>query len=503
MNNEPSLSSFRSRFFPVYNHELLGFFLLSACFLCVALEYAVLRGCKDTLVLCLKEGGAEAIAASKVFVILFMVLFKVMYDVMCKYVSRYHRFNVIFAYFIFFFLLTLFVLYPNRENWQIVTLTNRLNDVPVLKRFWPIWLMVRHWPITLIYMHAECVGSFGLGVSLWGVANYISTVDQSKRIYPLFSFFAGLGTWIAGGIIKDPKMFPMERIFMVCVASFVILLLIYNWFIRVIKSKPGVYVTSKKTKKKLRLGLKESFAVLFRSRYFTGVTLLVLGYAISIVLFEAVYRDSLKSLAGVDEKVIRSWTSSQLSYIGILQMICVFMAPYIMRRKWEFGAALVPRIILIGTFIFFGLLYFGKYLPWGNLAEGRLGYLITLTGLVIIVLVKTQKYMSFDPTKERLYVVLNDDEKIMLKSAVDGVSSRIGKGFPAMLTTFFIVPYYGDIASAKLLIGSLILITIIVWLWAIKDVGARFEALLKSRQKIDNAAQRQLDASSGANKPKK
>lgn len=485
MQKQPSLSPFRSKLFPVYNNELLGFFLLSSCFLCVALEYAALRGCKDTLILCLKKGGPEAIAASKIFVIFFMILIKIMYDFMSKHVSTYNRFNYVFGYFIAFFSFTVFVLYPNRDHWQIISLTEKLNNMPILNRFWPVWLMVRHWPITLIYMHAECVGSFGLGVSLWGITNYISTMSQTKRIYPLFSFFAGLGTLMAGLMLQDVQRFDIINIFEICILGFVLLLAIYNLFIRVVKNRPDVYIVSKQPKKKkVKMSFKESLATVFQSKYYMGIAALVLCQAIGIVLFEAVYRDALKSFAGTDESIIRSWTSAQLIYIGIFQMVCVFLAPYFMRKKWEFTASLLPKIMLTGSCVFFGLLTFRKHLPLvGQIDDAKLFGLIIFSGLLIIVLMKVLKYILFDPCKEMLYFVLSSRDKSICKSSVDGVGGRVGKGFSAGAITFFITPIFGDIASAQWLICILIFATIIAWLWAVKDVGRRFNTLLKANAK--------------------
>ena len=342
--------------------------------------------------------------------------------------------------------------------------------------------MLRHWPLTLIYMHAECVGSFGLGVSLWGITNYISSVDQSKRIYPLLSLFAGLATFIAGEVIKR---LDIQQGFMVCIVSFFVLILIYNWLISVVKRKSDVYIISKKTsKKKVKMSLKESFAVVFKSRYLTGIALLVLGYAISIVLFEGVYRDALKTLAAKDDQVIKSWTSFQLRSIGALQMICVWLAPYIMRRKWEFGASFVPRLLFVGTICFFGLTFLGTYIPV-TYVQDNLQYLTVGTGLSVIVLVKTLKYILFDSTKEMAYSPLSDGQQPIAKSAVDGVGSRMGKGFSAILITFTIVPIFGGVANAyaRGFIGILIGGTLVIWLWAVKDVGTRFRAMLKTKPK--------------------
>lgn len=490
MQKQPSLSPFRSRFFPVYNNELLGFFLLSSCFLFVALEYAALRGCKDTLILHLKNGGSEAIAASKIFVIFFMLLFKLVYDFMSKHVSKYNRFYYVFAYFIAFFSFTVLILYPNRDNWQIIGLTEKLNNMPILNRFWPLWLMVRHWPLTLIYIHAECVGSFGLGVSLWGITNYISTLSQTKRIYPLFSIAAGLGTLIAGKIVQHKEVFSITNIFEVCILSFVLLLAIYHLFIHVVKSKKDVYiVSSKPTKKKVKISFKESLKIVFQSRYYMGIAALVLCQAIGISLFESVYRDALKLLAGTDVGIIRSWTSSQLIYIGTFQIVCVFIAPYFMRRKWEFPASLLPKIMLLGTCVFFGLLIFKQHLPLvGQVNDADLFHFIVFSGLVVIVIVKVLKYILFDPSKERLYYPLSSHDKSICKSSVDGVGGRIGKAFSSTAITFFIVPFFGGIASAKWLICILICAITITWLWAVKDVGKRFHRLVqaKGKDKPDN-----------------
>ena len=196
------------------------------------------------------------------------------------------------------------------------------------------------------------------------------------------------------------------------------------------------------------------------------------------------YRDVLNALANGNKSILRSWGGSQLEYIGIFQMVCVWIAPYIMRKKWRFPASIVPVIMLIGTLAFLSLIFLAPYLPWiSTLNQLQLMEAITWTGLIIIVIVKTQKYMSFDPAKEMLYIPLSDREKATLKSAVDGVSSRLGKGGASVIIAFFIVPIFGSVRvfGAKLFLGLLILLILSIWLLAIKDVSRQFSALLKKK----------------------
>lgn len=503
-SSQPTFSPLRRIFFPIHGYELKKFLPMVTIFFFVAFNYALLRGLKDSFVLGLKGGGAEAISAAKFMgVIPAMILFKMLYDTMSSKTPRNTRFTVVVVYFMSFFAVFLFVLYPNQKALEIVKFTNILNSIPLLNKFSSIWLMLRYWPITLFYIHAEAWGTFVLSVGVWTFVIFITNVRQSKRFFSFLSIGSGIATLLAGimvGIMVDKKdlsgkenLFSIENLLQVVLVSCLLLLLIYNLFIKAITKNPSAYeIEPRPEKKKLKLSLRDSFSILFKDPYLVRILMLVLCYSLAINLFESVYKDTLKAFAGGNIDIIRSWNGFQLQVIGCLQITLLFIAGPIMRRSWRFAASVMPVLMFLGTLIFFSFLFFGEYLfsITAKFTDKPLPYLTISLGICILTLLKSSKYVFFDATKERTYIPLEEEQKITGKSAVDGVGSRLGKGAGAFFVTMIVTPIFGSVASVKPLFAVLILGIVLIWIWTVQDLSVRFE----SRKKLNNKENKPISA---------
>jgi AAA family ATP:ADP antiporter len=87
-----------------------------------------------------------------------------------------------------------------------------------------------------------------------------------------------------------------------------------------------------------------------------------------------------------------------------------------------------------------------------------------------VVCIKSFKYIFFDPTKERAYIPLDEESKVRGKAAVDGVGSRLGKGFGSVLITV-LVSLFGSIGNVTYLILSLVLFSLVAWLFAVNKLS--------------------------------
>ncbi len=493
--SRPPLSPLRKAFFPIYNDEFKKFVPLSLIFFFISINYAVLRGLKDTFMMSIPQGGAELIAAAKFAgVIPAMMFFKLSYDMLSQRTERDGRFNAVIIYFIGFFSLFAFYLRPHQHELALDGLASWLQGGKLsvlglftVKGIWfkKVWLMLRHWPATLFYIHAEAWGTFALSVLFWTFMNAITSVHQSKRFYSTIALSAAVATFLAGVLVQASEAFSIGTLLYLVLANCLCLVLTYNVFARAINRDPAAYQVPMKgrKKKKLKLSISESIAFLFKSSYLGLIAVLVCGYSMAISLFEAVYRDCLRQLVGHDQALLRYWSGMQLQAIGAVSMVLIiFVSAPVIRRSWHFAASLTPRIMLFGTLIFFCFLFGGSHLGFlEDYLGASLGSLTVALGLCNIVFIKSAKYVFFDPTKEMSYIPLDEESKVRGKSAVDGVGSRLGKGFGSFFITLLIEPIFGGVSHSRPLMSVMVFLVLFIWLWAVGRLNKRFKALTSSR----------------------
>lgn len=125
------------------------------------------------------------------------------------------------------------------------------------------------------------------------------------------------------------------------------------------------------------------------------------------------------------------------------------------------------------TVLFFAFLRFGDvlddFLKSFNLTALHLAVEV---GLYNVVLIKSVKYVLFDPTKEAIYIPLDEKTKVRGKAAVDVVGARLGKSLASVLvtgmTTLLGGVYIANICTPIVLI---ILAVIIVLLVAVRTLA--------------------------------
>ena len=105
-------------------------------------------------------------------------------------------------------------------------------------------------------------------------------------------------------------------------------------------------------------------------------------------------------------------------------------------------------------------------------------------GLCNVVFIKAAKYTLFDPTKERAYILLDEESKVRGKAAVDGVGSRLGKSLGSLILTTVLLPFFGDglIENIQYHVFFIILLLLIVWLVAIKKLSVKFHELTEEKE---------------------
>lgn len=193
----------RGIFWPIYNFELKKFLPMCFMMMCILFNYNVLRDTKDTLVINAPGAGAESIGFLKLSAvtpaaILFMIIFIKLSNVF----SKQAIFHGIVAFFVGFFTLFGFIIYPNIEyfHMSLETMQTWQAAYPSLHWFIPV---IGNWTFSLFYIFSELWGSIMIGMLFWQFANQITKLKEASRFYAMFGMLGNIGLIFAGLLIQQ------------------------------------------------------------------------------------------------------------------------------------------------------------------------------------------------------------------------------------------------------------------------------------------------------------
>jgi len=496
MNTQKEFGTIRSTIFPIHKNELRKFLPMALIFVLISFCYALTRALKDMNIL--RDASPIAISWIKMGAITpSMIIFTMFYGKISKIASRDGRFNIMIGYFLVFFTFSLAFLLPNKDLLKLDGFAaEMIQRFPGLRG---LWEAIACWPISLFYIHAEAWGTFALSVIFWTFVNEITAPNQAKRFYSFLSMFAAIGSILAGYTLRlDSVRTNFSYGLKFVITAIVLLLVVYNYFAADIRSNPDYYQVHKKSKKvKVKLSFKDSLKFLAQSKYLILLSILVVGYGLAISLFEIVLKSQVKEYAVAmnDDRIIADMYSDQQIAVGVVAiLVTIFLTQPILRRGWSFAASSTPVTALIMTLIFFAFLQCGSLfdpvLEYFNMTALHVSVLV---GIYNVVFIKSVKYVLFDPTKEAVYIPLDEETKIRGKAAVDGVGSRLGKSLGSLLITGMSTLFGGGgIENIRTPIVFMIIIVIVIWLIAVQALGklkaeAEEKHEFETRTKISNA----------------
>ena len=457
---EQEFSGIRGFLWPIHMHEMKKFLPLFLMFMFITFNYTFLRNSKDALVL--DVGGQNMLSALKIFGVLpAAILYTTFYAALCNKFEKNKVFYYAIAPFVIFFALYGLVIHPNLSTLKFHSLEAFLNanfSEFFLARFIDKFNILIYWPQSLYYIMSELWGSAVLSLLFWGFTNSITDMTQAKRFYALLGIGANVGLTITGPyvefmkrhLISDPSylIYGLMATFMVTTT---IIISLYAWINTTVLSDPSAAaIKTKPKKKKAKISISESFQLLYNSRHLRCIAVLVLAYGMSINLIELVWKSQLKEYFTVDGVLVQSdyiaFTSKIGSYTGLVSIFLMLFVSGQLERAlgWGVAALITPVTMIILGAMFFGTTITQSYgMSIGLEFLGNPVYIAILIGGAQNVFCKAAKYSLFDPTKEKAYFPLNDDEKTKGKAAIDVVGARLGKAGGSLVTQVLIVTVGG------------------------------------------------------------
>lgn len=501
---EQDFKGWRSILWPIHNFELKKFLPMGLMMLCILFIYTLVRDLKDTLMVSQATGGgAETLGFLKLYgvtpsAILFMMVFVKLANIF----DREKLFYVIVCFFLSFYILFGFVLYPMSEYLHMSpdTIASLQESMPRLHWVWPI---IGNWSYALFYILSELWGSVVLSALFWQFANEITKVSEAKRFYSLFGFIGNFGLLASGSVIilcanlaKSGMAAGLSDTFgqnlkyqMTAVILFgSLLIFLYRWMNKNVLTDPKLYTPGEGTKKKSKpkLGFGESFKCILTSKYLLMIAVLVLAYGVAINLIECVWKGQIK-LQYPDSNDYNALMGKLSLTTGCITIMVMLVGANILRRfSWKAAALITPVFLFTTSLVFFGvIMYENKMGLEANLWGCSVLFVAVVVGLIQNAFTKGVKYSLFDSTKQMAYIPLDPELKVKGQAAVEIIAGRGGKsGGAAIQSTLLLIAGGGvSLSSMVEILGSIVFVITIFWIASVFGLSKQFEALTAERAK--------------------
>lgn len=486
----------RNIFWPIKRNELGKFIPMAALMFCVLFNQNVLRILKDSILI--SEVSAEVTSFTKVYCVTpVAAIFVLIYAKLINHLTFDKIFYYLVIVFTSFFVVFAFIIYPNVDLFHMnqVLLAQLMDNYPHFK--WYIAL-VGNWSYVAFYTLAELWPNVFYVLLFWQFANEITTTNEAKRFYTLFSLFGNSSLVFVGFImanltidnnavsslftISDSKIF-LGQISMVLVAiSSVLSCILVRYITKNVINNPALYIKKAKSEKsfKNQMGIIESFQYIARSRYLWLMLVCSASFGLSMNLVEAVWKSKIKELYSTVTDYA-AFNSLYILWTGVTIMIMTVIGNNVMRsRSWFAAVVISPLIILITGTFFFLLVVFDKQvftLFDGVILMSPLA-LAVVVGAIQNILSKGSKYSIWDTSIQMLYIPLDQELRTKGKAAVDVISPKIGKSASGLIQsiTFTILPMatYSSISSSLMVIFILVCI---FWIYAVRKIYFEYQTI--------------------------
>lgn len=491
------LQKLRGFLWPIYGKEHKEFLPMTIMISLILFDYTVFRNIKDTLVIS-ATGGAEILTFLKVWVVLPLAfIFFFIFTKLSNVFSRQTIFYSTVLFFLAFFALFAYILYPNQDLLYPTASTAWLSEnLPAsMQNFID---MYRFWSLSLFYAMAELWGSVVATLLFWQLANSIIQVNKAKRFYAHFYLLANLATAGSGLVMKyvnslgaeiiDKNLrygLTLDYLTAIALISGILILFLYFYLDRYVVSDKDLVAASagpSQAKKKLKLSMKQSLQFILHSKYLGLIAVLVISYGITINIAEVNWKNQVH-IAFPERNDYNSYMGMVSFYTGMLTFLIILIGGWFIRiLGWTISALATPVMIgLTGMLFFYFLIFNSSAEPLAASIGTQVALLSVSIGTIQNVLSKSTKYALFDPTKEMSYIPLDDESKAKGKAAVDVVGGRFGKAGGALIQEFLFI-FVGPIAMVVPHAAGIMLFFVVIWIFAAMKLGTLFEAKRRAQQ---------------------
>jgi len=408
-------------------------------------------------------------------------------------------FYLIMSVFIGFFLLFAFYLFPNHQSLHldVDTAQSLVASYPNFKWF---ILLLSNWSFSLFYVIAELWPNAIFALLFWQFINKITTVDESKRFYPLFGLLGQTGLYLSGQFLRNlpamnayfTKLFVLKtsisvvsiQLVMTVVAVLGVIGLVSFWALNHRILDISTTENLQFRVKKNQMTLKESWKMVTESRYIRLVAILLICYGFAINLVEGPWKAEAAKIYQTPTE-FAAFVGNYLSYTGILTIVFVLLGSNIVRKLgWMAAAIITPIMVLVTGLTFFLITNFDQIamLMMASFSFTDPIMLAIIIGAIQNVLSKSSKYTLFDSTKEMSYVPLDEQLQTRGKAAADMIGVKLGKSSSALLQSMiFVILPAATYSSISPLLMCVFTVVCVIWIWAVVELNKEYKTACSDR----------------------
>lgn len=524
---EQEFSGLRKLLWPIHAYEVKKFLPMGIMMFCILFIYTVLRDTKDAILVNSPGAGAESLAFAKgIGVTASAVIFMVLYTKAANLFNREGLFYVTALPFLIFFGLYPYCIYPfvDSIHMSLSTIQHYQEYYPTIKWIVPL---VGNWTYTLFYILSELWGSAVLSLLFWQFANAITPVKEARRFYGMFGFLGNFGLLLSGPAIivvshsihtmglsrGEATGLMLQYLMAFVIVAGVVLLSTFYWMNRNVLTDKRFYdpeAMGESKKKKAKLSLSESFKYILQSPYLGLIAMLVLAYGVSINLFEGVWKGQI-AIAYPSEVEYNKVMGGLSTLTGGIAIVLMLIGSNLLRAfSWRTCALITPVVLITGTLIFFGVIYFnnnllpdgmkiGEAIKQGIISKDLIFFAVGV-GLFVNAFGKAVKYSLFDPTKEMAYIPLDQELKVKGKAAVDVIGGRGGKSAGSYIQMGLLTAFSGSALYQLVpIIAPIALGIVCLWILSVFGLSKRFKTL--TEKKPEKSAETSQQPSDSSKKP--
>jgi AAA family ATP:ADP antiporter len=492
------MSTITSFLWPIEKRELKKFVPMALISLFTLYNYNALRSVKDTLIV--PVIGAEAISFVKMYMVTpSAVLLVILYARLANSFSFRAIYFQIAIFYICFFLLFGFVLYPfeqfihpSQDNIQelmarSIDLYFLKFDLIHLKWFFKIY---EKWMFGIFYVLAEFWNSTMALLLFWQFANKITMTEEAKRFYPMFALIGSFGTFLAGSSIKfchtwflnpinDNSLHVIQSVMVLAAIATIFIMILFEYTNNLVLEDKSIQIPHPKNtlNPKKKIPLSESFKIILSSKYLGLVVVLVISYGFAINLLEGPWKAEIRKVyPEKNDYIYFMATLNQAN--GLISMLFILIGATILKKYgWFTAAIMTPLMMFVTGIAFFFFVVFGDYMNLflASFLMINPAFIAVIIGTVQNVLSKSTKYALFDPTKEMTYIPIDEELKSKGKAAVDVIGARSAKSLGAFVQTIiFILFPTATYSSISWFLMCIFAIVAIIWILDVKTLNKEY-----------------------------